>query len=68
MPVEEALARKSEGEHDRIEGEPAEFHRAVREAYLMLAKLYSRRVVVIDARAGIQEIHARVKTEVGRFL
>jgi len=68
MPVEEALARKSEGEHDRIEGEPAEFHRAVREAYLMLAKLYSRRVVVIDARAGIREIHARVKTEVGRFL
>jgi len=68
MSVEEALARKSFEGHDRIEGEPAEFHRAVREAYLMLAKLYSHRVVVVDARAGREEIHTLVKRELGRFL
>ena len=68
MPVEEALARKSFEGHDRIEGEPAEFHRAVREAYLMLAKLYSHRVVVVDARASREEIHTLVKRELGRFL
>jgi dTMP kinase len=68
MPVEEALARKSLEGQDRIEGEPAEFHRAVREAYVMLSKLYSHRVVVIDASAGREEIHALVKRELGRFL
>lgn len=68
MPVEEALARKSFEGHDRIEGEPAEFHRAVGEAYLMLAKLYSHRVVVVDARASREEIHTLVKRELGRFL
>lgn len=68
MPVKEALARKSFEGHDRIEGEPAEFHRAVREAYLMLAKLYSHRVVVVDARASREEIHTLVKRELGRFL
>ena len=68
MPVEEALARKSGQGHDRIEGEPVEFHRAVREAYIMLSKLYAHRVVVIDARESREEIHARVKRELGRFL
>jgi len=68
MPVEEALARKAGEGHDRIEGEPAVFHQAVREAYIMLSKLYSHRVVVIDAKASREEIHARVRREVERFL
>ena len=68
IPVEEALARKAGEGHDRIEGEPAAFHQAVREAYIMLSKLYSRRVVVIDAKASREEIHARVRREVERFL
>lgn len=68
MPVEEALARKAGEGHDRIEGEPAAFHQAVREAYIMLSKLYSHRVVVIDAKASREEIHARVRREVERFL
>jgi dTMP kinase len=68
MPVEAALARKSAEGSDRIEGEPAEFHQAVREAYIMLSKLYSHRVVVVDATAGRGEIHARVKSEIARFM
>jgi dTMP kinase len=68
MPVEEALARKSVEGQDRIESEPAEFHWTVREAYLMLAKLHSHRVVVIDARGSREEIHGRVKRELGRVL
>jgi len=68
MPVEEALARKAGEGQDRIEGEPAAFHQAVREAYIMLSKLYSHRVVVIDAKASREEIHARVRREVERFL
>ena len=68
MPVEEALARKAGEGHDRIEGEPAAFHQTVREAYIMLSKLYSHRVVVIDAKASREEIHARVRREVERFL
>ena len=68
IPVEEALARKAGEGHDRIEGEPAAFHQTVREAYIMLSKLYSHRVVVIDAKASREEIHARVRREVERFL
>jgi dTMP kinase len=68
MPVEDALARKSLGGRDRIEGEPAGFHRTVREAYMMLSKLYSHRVVVLDATAGKEDIHSSVKRELGRFL
>ncbi|HET7481321.1 MAG TPA: dTMP kinase [Actinomycetota bacterium] len=58
----EGLARVP-GQHDRIESEAEEFHRAVNDAYTKLAKRFRARFVVIDASATPEEVHRRVVEE-----
>jgi dTMP kinase len=45
---------------DRFEAEGLELQRAVAEAYDEIAQIASDRVVVIDARGSVEEVHARV--------
>jgi dTMP kinase len=45
---------------DRIEGESLEFHQRVREAFVAMAKDDPDHYLVLDARAGVQEIHEQV--------
>jgi dTMP kinase len=48
------------GGEDRIESEGVELQRAVAEAYEEIAKVAADRVVVVDASAPVEEVHARV--------
>ena len=51
LPAELGLERaRSTGAFDRIEGEPLQFHQAVREEFLRIAEKDSARIHVIDAR------------------
>jgi dTMP kinase len=45
---------------DRIEAEPLEFHRRIREGYLALARENPDRMIVIDAGCGVTEIETIV--------
>ncbi len=48
-------------EHDRIEAEPTEYHRLVRQAFLDLAAAHPHRYAVVDASATPDEVAARVR-------
>jgi dTMP kinase len=50
----------AEAEPDRFEGEGIDFQRTVAAAYDELAERHSDRIVVIDAEASVDEVHARV--------
>jgi dTMP kinase len=58
------LDRREQPSRDRIEGEPIEFHRRVREAYLTLAESGGDRYWVVDASNDpgtvAHEVHAEV--------
>lgn len=60
--LERARARNAEQDlqsESRLEGEDVRFHRRVREGYLALATAEPERFGVIDANAGIDEVHER---------
>ncbi len=64
VPADAGLARaaKRRGKKgaDRFEGEGIEFHQKLREAFLALAHSEPQRCVIIDARAGKQEVAERI--------
>lgn len=45
---------------DRIEGQGFHFHQKVREGFLELARLFPDRIVLIDARQSVNEIHLQI--------
>jgi dTMP kinase len=53
---------------DRIEGESLEFHQRVREAFVAMAKDDPDHYLVLDARAPIEEIHARITERLAPLL
>jgi dTMP kinase len=58
LDAETALARKNEStKPDRLESEPLEFHRRVREAYLGLVKREPDRFKIIQATGSIEETY-----------
>lgn len=63
LPAEAALARLAgRGEAvDRMEREALPFHRAVREAYLEIARREPERVVVLDALEKPQAVQSRIR-------
>ena len=63
-----AQGRPGEEGHDRIEQEPLEFHRRVRQGYLALAKAEPGRFVVLDATKPVQELEKAIWEEVQRLL
>lgn len=56
----EVLAARRTERPDRMEAAGAEFHQAVRQAFLQIAERDRQRIKVIDATAGVQEIHQQV--------
>jgi len=48
------------GSESRLDDEPAEFHRRVREGFLELARREPDRVQVIDATGSPEEVFARI--------
>jgi dTMP kinase len=62
LPVEEGLARAAtrRGDETRFEQKDVHFHKRVRRGFLAIAKEDPRRVVVIDAGRGIDDVHGAV--------
>jgi dTMP kinase len=63
--VGRARSRNAEGDgaESRLDDEPAEFHRRVREGFLRLAELHPDRVGVIDASGDPETVFDRLLTE-----
>jgi dTMP kinase len=51
---------RSDGEPDRIESEPDDFHAKVASAYSQLARRWPGRFIVIDASRPAAEVHAEI--------
>ncbi|MCU1327326.1 MAG: thymidylate kinase [Bryobacterales bacterium] len=67
IDLETSLARarrrnqNSDGSESRIDDESAQFHEKVRLGYLALAAQEPERFVVIDGKAGVPEVAARIE-------
>ena len=53
---------------DRLEKESLDFHRAVYEGYLELAKIYADRYAVIDASRSADEVFEEIKARTEEYL
>ncbi len=62
--------RRTNGKHagDRLDGEPAEFHTRVREAYLRLATAEPERIKVIETNRSLEKTQDDVRAIVVPFL
>lgn len=60
--------KKQQAELDRMESEKLEFHKRVVEGYRLLAERDKNRMVKIDGRNSIEEIHRQIKGAVDRTL
>ncbi len=67
VPAEVAAARLT-GTPDRMESQGAAFHARVREGFLNEAARQPGRIVVVDASAGIDEVHQAVQGAVAAVL
>ena len=68
VPVEVGLSRIKSKQKDRMEGEPLEFHRRVREGFLKIAEQKPERVVVLDGTKDKEMIFSEVLNHVVRRL
>jgi dTMP kinase len=67
MPPEAGLGRRKQSA-DRLEAEPAEFHRRVRAGFLSLARAEPSRYLVIDATQPLDTITQEIKDHVREVL
>jgi dTMP kinase len=73
VEVEEGLNRKRRalashaGEWNRLDQEPVEFHRRVRQGYLELAAAEPDRWLILDGSRSIEEIQKEIKEAVQRI-
>jgi dTMP kinase len=66
LPVDVGLARVASrgGQDDRYQQKDKAFHQKLRDAYLLLAKIYASRFCVIDASYDASDVAARVGASV----
>ena len=63
LPADVGRARRH-GVHDRLESESADFHSAVRDLFLTLAKADPHRYLVVDGELPPEQIHELVRARV----
>lgn len=67
ISYEDGMKRKQKDENlkklDRIESKGKAYHDKVRQGYLTLAKMFDKRIVVVDASKSIDEVFGKIKTE-----
>ena len=70
LPPEVGLQRQQRGEthRDRLDREPLEQHRKVREGYLSAAKADPARVKLINAAQSVDTVHTAILTECQKYL
>jgi dTMP kinase len=66
LPLDVALERRGRPA-DRMESKPRDYHERVRQGFLLEAKRRPN-VVVIDARPGVAEVQAALRTQVEKIL
>jgi len=64
LDVDPLISQKRVENPDRIEEENIEFHKAVREAYLKEAEKNPERIIAINAKDTIENIHRIIKGKV----
>ncbi|MDO8494316.1 MAG: dTMP kinase [Deltaproteobacteria bacterium] len=64
LPVEVGMERIAKRNLDRLENEKNNFHEAVRQGYLAIAKKEPKRVKVVDATQPVETVHAVILKEV----
>jgi dTMP kinase len=70
LDAEEASKRRNTTgeEPDRLEREKIEFFEAARAQYLALAEAEPERFLVLDARSGVDELQAQIRTRIDQLL
>ena len=70
LPPEIGLQRQQRGKthRDRLDREPLDLHRKVREGYLSAAKADPERVKLIDATQSPDAVHAAILTKYQKYL
>jgi dTMP kinase len=66
LPIEKAKERRGRPA-DNIERRPDDYHRRVREGFLLEARRSPERVRVVDASGTVEEVQARIRQEVERW-
>lgn len=66
--IREKRLQLSERALDRMEREPVNFHKRVREGFLLLARQYPQRIKVISAAQTIEDVFGQVKGLVDELL
>jgi dTMP kinase len=61
------IGRGPEALHDRMEGQPADFYRAVRNGYLNLARSEPQRIRIMDATLPPEALASRIRHELSTF-
>lgn len=64
--MERLKQRETPGGYDRMEDQPAEFYKAVRDGYLALAKAHPERIRVIDATQDPEIIARQIRAELSQ--
>lgn len=67
LPPEEAAARRGRAA-DRMESRGADFHRRVRDGFLIETAKLGSKAAVVDATPSVEEVNRRVRREVGTLL
>lgn len=65
LKPESGLARRDAGAADRVEQKPISFHHRVREGFLLLARQFPERIVVLDGSLQPEELTAIIWSIVG---
>jgi dTMP kinase len=61
VPAEIGLARRHQGETNRLDHKDVEYHTRVRNGYLELAKAEPHRFVIIDGTESIEQVQAKIQ-------
>ena len=67
LPLEIALVRRGRPA-DRMESRPRDYHERVRQGFLTEARRRPDRIVVVDARPGVEEVQGEIRRHVEAFL
>ena len=68
LPVEAALARKSNGSADNFDSAPMDFHRKIRRGYSALAAADPERWLILDGQLPPEELGREIWTKVHTLL
>lgn len=61
VPAEVGLARRHQGETNRLDQKDVDYHARVRNGYLELAKAEPHRFVVIDGTGSIEQVQEKIR-------